>query len=110
MLWDLDGHADFDRIRGRYLQGCSGYLMIVDGTRPQTLDAAFRLRDSVQEVSDFPAIWMLNKIDLADQWQLEPDVETSLAESGLEVLTSSAKSGDGVEEAFQRLTARMLLS
>ena len=45
----------------------------------------------------------LNKSDLADQWQLAAADDGRLASAGLFALRTSAKSGAGVEEAFQRL-------
>jgi len=45
----------------------------------------------------------LNKSDLADEWQLAVADERRLATEGMFALRTSAKSGAGVEDAFQRL-------
>jgi putative ribosome biogenesis GTPase RsgA len=50
----------------------------------------------------------LNKADLADQWEITKDRQAQLAAQGWEILLTSAKTGQNVEEAFQRLTSKML--
>jgi len=45
----------------------------------------------------------LNKSDLIDQWALTPADEKRLSSAGYFALQTSAKSGVGVEAAFQRL-------
>jgi putative ribosome biogenesis GTPase RsgA len=50
---------------------------------------------------------LLNKADLAEQWEIEPAREKQLAESGWRILHTSAKTGAAVEEAFTELTQAM---
>ena len=39
MVWDIEGETDHRSLRMRYLRGAAGYLLVADGTRPETLDA-----------------------------------------------------------------------
>lgn len=104
VLWDLDGHADFDRVRGRYLEGCAGYFLVIDGTRAETVDWGLSLLEAVREISQVPCVCLLNKRDLDDEWQLDADTTKRLTARDVVVLETSARTGDGVEEAFMRLT------
>lgn len=109
MLWDLHGEDEFQKIRSSYLRGTSGYLLVADGTRAETLDLAIGIQQTVQqEVGDIPFILVLNKSDLATQWALEQNTLDNLTAKRWEIIKSSAKTGEGVEEAFLSLAQRML--
>jgi signal recognition particle receptor subunit beta len=93
-----------------YLRGMHGYLLVVDGTRRQTLDDALALNDRVvSEIGKVPAVLALNKCDLIDQWEIEPDRESQLTAKGWTLEHTSAKTGDAVEKAFLHLAQAMLV-
>ena len=51
---------------------------------------------------------LLNKADLADSWDISEDAFATLESDGWRIIRTSAKSGHGVEEAFQELAKRLL--
>ena len=106
MLWDLAGKDDFTEIPTSYLRGMSGYLLVVDGTRAATLETAIEIRKQVQkELGDIPQVLMLNKADLADDWEIDLEKAESL---DCPQFRSSCLTGEGVEEAFLQLTKLMI--
>ncbi len=109
LLWDLAGKDEFQKLRISYLRGSSGYLLVADGTRPNTLDVAINLQQEVEAaLGKVPFICIINKHDLIDEWTIdESDIE-QLRSKGWEVILTSAKQGQSVEEAFLHLGARML--
>ena len=108
VLWDIHGDDQFQAIRTSYLRGTAGYLLVVDGTRRTTLDKALDIKRTVdQTIGDVPFILVLNKADLTDAWEVPILLEDELKDKWV-VLRSSAKTGEGVEEAFARL-ARALI-
>ncbi len=110
ILWDIHGEEEYKKVQMSYLRGCAGYLLVVDGTRAETLQTALTLRDRVNnEIGNIPFILVMNKCDLQSQWTISPDDEQLLLDEGITILKSSAKSGEGVEEAFQLLAERILL-
>ena len=108
ILWDIHGDDEFQRIRQSYVKGASGCLFVVDGTRRSTWDEALNLSRSVRSwVGDLPCLLLLNKADLMDAWELDEDSAKPVPGFGRTVRTS-AKTGEGVEEAFRILASMML--
>jgi signal recognition particle receptor subunit beta len=91
------------------LRGASGYLLVADGTRKATFEKAFSLEQRVrEEVAAIPFIFVINKCDLQQDWELEGTLEAQMTAKNWSVLRSSAKTGQGVEEAFSLLAQKML--
>ena len=107
ILWDMAGEDDVATVRMSYLRGMAGYLVVADGTRPSTLDVALSLQERVQaEYGAIPSILLVNKHDLLDQWAITDAELSSLRQKGWSVHTSSARSGEGVEDAFTEIADR----
>ena len=109
LLWDLEGRDDSRDINPSYARGAHGLIFVVDGTRRETWDQVFEIRDLATGTSGaLPSVLALNKSDLVDEWVLTPDDEAAAAKRGFHVVKTSAKTGDGVEAAFQWLAEAML--
>jgi small GTP-binding protein len=108
ILWDLAGEDDIASLRMSYLRGAAGYVLVADGTRPSTLDVALSLRKRVEvDYGTLPFVLLLNKNDLTEQWAIgEADV-AGLRNNGWWVQSSSARTGEGVENAFTDLAVRL---
>ncbi len=108
ILWDLAGEDDVSSLRMSYLRGSAGYVLVADGTRPKTLEMALSLRQRVEaEHGPLPFALLLNKHDLTDQWAIRDDELESLRRAGCWVRSSSARTGENVEDAFLELAARV---
>jgi len=109
MIWDIEGVDVFTELNPSYLRGASGILLVVDGTRPKTLDAAIEIKRIIDDTLDNPHyLLLLNKCDLDAQWFCKPD---KLPEFDIDadcIFTTSAKTGQNVEEAFAKMAERLL--
>ncbi|MGH7711275.1 MAG: Rab family GTPase [Gemmatimonadaceae bacterium] len=104
LLWDLEGRDGHRDISTSYLRGAHGIIYVVDGTRRETFDQTFEIREIVRgAVGDVPSVLALNKVDLVDAWKLDAAAEESAAGEDWHKLRTSAKTGEGVELAFQWL-------
>jgi signal recognition particle receptor subunit beta len=91
------------------VRGASGFLLVADGTRADTIDIAIALQRKVSEIlGPVPFIFAVNKQDLVEQWCVGPEVADTLRERGWDVRYSSAKTGTGVEEMFLDLAGRLI--
>lgn len=109
VLWDIYGEDDYQKMRWTYLRGASGYLLVADGTRKNTLDKAYDLEKRVREEAGvIPFVLVVNKSDLQQDWEFDPENESQIVAENWSVLRSSAKTGQGVEEAFSLLARKML--
>jgi GTPase SAR1 family protein len=107
ILWDLAGEDDINSLRMTNMRGAAGYVLVADGTRRSTLDVALSLRQRVEaEYGPLPLVLLLNKSDLREQWEIGDADLVRLRENGLWVEPSSARTGEGVENAFKDLAVR----
>lgn len=109
MLWDLYGNGGSQKLRMSYLRGSSGFLLVVDGTRPNTIDEVLATKEEAEKTHGrVHVVLVLNKCDLIEQWEIDPEKEKELTGRGYSVVRTSAKTGQGVEEAFATLARAML--
>jgi small GTP-binding protein len=109
MLWDLQGESAQQEARIEYLRGAAGYLIVADATRRSTLETAISLEQRAASVAPGASIVLvINKMDLADQLEVSEEQLAPLRNRGWPVVRTSARSGLGVEDAFQLLAHRML--
>ncbi|NNF58591.1 MAG: GTP-binding protein [Rhodothermaceae bacterium] len=109
VIWDVAGEEDDFQIPMTYVRGAAGYLLLVDGTRPATLEAALDIRERVQQaLGPIPHVILLNKADLPDAWALGEGTPEPLQDQPWPVFQTSAKTGAHVEEAFHALAEAAL--
>ena len=108
VLWDIQGVEEAEPLRRTYLRGAHGYLVVCDGTRGETLAQCLELADKARAtIGDVPALLLINTADLKDRWEIPLEVLDGLRGRGWTILETSAKDGQNVEEAFQRLASSM---
>ena len=109
ILWDVAGEDDVASVRTSYLRGMAGYFLVVDGTRAMTLEVARGIRTRAEaEVGPVPFLLLVNKLDARDEWEVADTDLEALRADGWAVRLTSARTGHGVEEAFQALAELLL--
>jgi len=110
IIWDIHGEDEFQKIKSSYLMGSSGVFLVIDGTRSNTIDTAEYLLDLVEKsIGKQPFIVLVNKCDLKEEWELSnEDMDKLETERSWQIIKTSAKTGEGVEEAFKLLTDKMI--
>jgi small GTP-binding protein len=109
VLWDLAGRDGHQDITLSYLRGAHGIIYVIDGTRRETFDQIFAIRELVLgAVGEVPALVALNKIDLTAEWSLGERDDAELAKHPWHRVRTSAKTGAGVEAGFSWLARATL--
>jgi small GTP-binding protein len=105
LIWDIAGQLMFSDVDATYFRGAKGALVVCDITNRNTLDNLpdwiYRFRSICP---DSPFMILVNKSDLSNQGQFEPEDAEHIARSyKTHFFLTSAKTGDGVENAFHTL-------
>ncbi len=109
MLWDIAGEEDDTPVKLNYVRDASGYLLVLDGCRRKTLDAAVSIQQRVEsEIGRRPFFLLANKADERANWEVSDAALLDLTARGWNVIETSAKTGDRVDGAFMALAAAML--
>jgi GTP-binding protein LepA len=106
-LIDTPGHVDFGYEVSRSLAACEGAVLLVDasqGIQAQTLANCYQALEH-----DLEIVAVLNKIDLpaADPERCRDELERVLGLPGDEVLSISAKTGEGIAELLHAVIKRI---
>jgi small GTP-binding protein len=104
VIWDMVGANKYQQVQTTYLRHASAYVLVIDGTRSETAAAAIEVHERAQQVSGaLPYVLVVNKCD-HNQFTLDLNGATNtLADNAIAVVSTSAKSGTGVEQAFEQL-------
>jgi small GTP-binding protein len=109
MLWDMAGEEENAPVKIHQIRDASGYLLVVDGCRSKTLNAALSIQQRVEnEIGSCPFLLLANKADERSKWEIPDSAWDELRKRGWTVLETSAKTGQRVEEAFFTLCSRIL--
>ncbi len=106
-LIDTPGHVDFGYEVSRSLAACEGAVLLVDasqGIQAQTLANCYQAIENNLEI-----VAVLNKIDLpaADPERCKEELERVLGLPANEILSISAKTGEGVPELLRAVIERI---
>jgi small GTP-binding protein len=109
LIWDIAGFEKFDPVALNYFRGASGAMAVGDLTRPDTVDEVAAIVNKFLSVSPQAALLIIgNKLDLLPE---RPDTLSGFpqlaADLGSELLLTSAKTGERVEDAFHLLSKKI---
>ena len=111
-LWDTDGQERFNRLNIQYFIGADGIILVCDITNKETFSRVGIWLEDIENSSikgKVEIIIIANKIDLEDQRKIS---ENELKEFGekknIKVFNTSAKTGEGIEQAFDYLINRLI--
>jgi len=114
-IWDIGGQQRFEFIRSTFYKGAAGALLVFDLTRDQTYQETRKWLTEIRQFAgeNIPFVLIGNKLDLIEDVGvvIDRDEARQFAESeGSIYLETSAKTGEGVDEAFTELTRRIVNS
>jgi small GTP-binding protein len=121
VIWDIAGQPQFQSLRRRYYEGCSGLILVYSVVDRESYDSATKWLVEAKEFMDkLPALIIVgNKIDLRSY---HPKEDIISYEEGLEFtkkfseklntptifIETSALTGENIDKAFDKLTRMMI--
>lgn len=110
LLWDIGGQEQFAKLRTIYFKGSNAAFGVYDVTSPQSLLKLPGWVSSIKKTvkKTIPMIIVGNKIDLERQIEVQ-EAEDLAKRLNCDYLETSAKTGEKVELAFEKI-ARACLS
>ncbi len=106
IIWDIVGRLDFvDLVGDAYFQFANGVVAVCDATRRDTFGALASWIDRARAAAGtVPVLILANKWDLQGALEVSrEELEALGRETKAEVLATSAKTGQNVEEGFNRM-------
>jgi len=112
-LWDFGGEKKFRILFPSYISGSSGALLLYDITNKESLADLHNWIKIINSVQNPPRTKILieHKIDLEDQREVSRDDVMEIFKQYKfegEIIGTSAKTGENVEQAFQMLGEEIL--
>ena len=106
-LIDTPGHVDFNYEVSKSLGACEGVLLLVDGS--QGVEAQTVSNFHLAQERDLVIIPVLTKVDLAltDLNRAEEQIQSILKLDTSDILITSAKTGEGIEEVLDSLVEKV---
>jgi small GTP-binding protein len=121
VIWDIAGQPQFQSLRRRYYEGCSGLVLVYSVVDRDAFDNCTKwLVEAKGFMDEFPALIIVgNKIDLRSYHPVEDIISY---EEGLEFtkkfseqlktpaifIETSALTGENIDRAFEKLTRLMI--
>ncbi|WP_457746817.1 Rab family GTPase [Sulfurimonas sp.] len=109
MIWDIEGHTEFKPIYKQYLLGAKGFIVVADLLREETIQQlASHINLCHEVIKDAPVCIALNKSDMPHSLDENGMQEIkNLSPFIVEILKTSAKNGDAVEQLFLKLNEKI---
>ena len=113
-LWDTAGQERFKALTPSFFRNAEGVVIAYDVTNSESFDNLkfwiSSIKTNLFEKNIFiPIIIIGNKIDLEDMREISKDVASTFAkENKFKYFETSAKTGEGVDEAFRDLINQVL--
>ena len=112
-IWDTAGQERFKTVTSAYYRGADGIIIVFDQTDKESFNNIQHWIEDISRYStDEPAkIIIANKDDMAEEKKIvkNEDINELEKKTGLEVIKTSAKTGDNVEYAFKKLAQQLIL-
>lgn len=111
MIYDIGGQEKFRDLRRRYAEGADTAFIVYDITNRESFDMLLDWKkDLVEFTEDVAFIIIGNKNDLKDMSKVSSEEGEKISSKlgALGFLETSAKSGKGVNEAFEQLVIKTI--
>lgn len=112
-IWDFAGEQKYRKLFPSYANGASGALILFDMTKKETLNGITDWVEIVEKNAIYNVVKLLvaTKVDLKDKLEISKEEITKFNKKfswDAEIIKTSAKTGENVEQAFVNITTEIM--
>ena len=110
-IWDTAGQERYRSITTAYYRGAAAIIICCDSTNKESF---YNINNWIEEISkytdkDVDKLVLMNKCDLVQERQIDKnDISKFEKENGLKIMEVSAKTGIGIDKAFEYIIERLI--
>jgi small GTP-binding protein len=112
VIWDIGGQSlSMTPYRHRFYEGASAAFIVIDRTRKNTLESIEKWYKEINESQhrNIPIVIVANKSDLKQEIMVnEEEIKVIAKKFGFHHITTSARTGENVNEAFLYIAYRFI--
>ena len=112
-IWDTAGQERLKTVTRAYYRGADGIIIVFDQTDKESFNNIQNWIDDISKYSteDPAKIIIANKDDISNEKKIikSEDISELEKKTGLEVIKTSAKTGENIDYAFKKLTQKLLI-
>ena len=110
-IWDTAGQERYRSITTAYYRGAASIIICCDSTNKESF---YNINNWIEEISkytdkDVDKLVLMNKCDLVQERQIDKnEISKFEKESGLKIMEVSAKTGNGIDKAFEYIIGKLI--
>ena len=110
-IWDTAGQERYRSITTAYYRGAAAIIICCDSTNK---DSFYNLNNWIDEIAkytdrDVDKLILMNKCDLVENRQIDKsEISKFEKENGVKIMEVSAKTGDGIDKAFEFIIEKLI--
>ena len=111
-IWDTAGQERYRSITTAYYRGAAAIIICCDCTNKESFNNINNWIEEIGKYTDKDSvdkIVLMNKCDLVEERCIDKnEINKFEKESGIKVLEVSAKTGEGIDKAFEYVIAKLI--
>ena len=110
-IWDTAGQERYRSITTAYYRGAAAIIICCDSTNKESF---YNINNWIDEISkytdkDVDKLVLMNKCDLVEDRQIDKnEISKFEKENGIKIMEVSAKTGNGIDKAFEYIIERLI--
>ena len=110
-IWDTAGQERYRSITTAYYRGAAAIIICCDSTNKESF---YNINNWIEEISkytdkDVDKLVLINKCDLVQERQIDKnEISKFEKEVGIKIMEVSAKTGNGIDKAFEYIIEKLI--
>ena len=110
-IWDTAGQERYRSITTAYYRGAAAIIICCDSTNKESF---YNINNWIDEISKYTdkevdKLILMNKCDLVDDRQIDKSEMAKFEkENGIKIMEVSAKTGNGIDKAFEYIIEKLI--